>query len=79
MNNPWVKKNPFLSMWMSGANRVASTARAQATAAIKREATQASRSATSAGAKQVLDFWSAATARASTPGRAKGKKKTRPQ
>jgi hypothetical protein len=57
MKNPWLKKNPFLSMWMSGANRVAGTARGHAVAAIKREAAQASRSATSAAAKQVLDFW----------------------
>jgi len=27
MMNPWLKKNPFLSMWLSGANTVASSAR----------------------------------------------------
>ena len=61
MKNPWLKKNPFLSMWMSAANRAAVTARAHGAAAIKREAARASRSATSAGTKQVLDFWAAAT------------------
>ncbi len=31
-------KNPFMSMFLSGANRVANTARGHATAAVKREA-----------------------------------------
>jgi hypothetical protein len=29
---PWLKKNPFLSMWLSAANLVAGTLRGQATA-----------------------------------------------
>ena len=70
MKNPWLKKNPSLSMWMSEANRAAVTARAHAAAAIKREAAYASRSAMSAGTKQVLDFWAAAMG-ASTPAKAK--------
>jgi hypothetical protein len=37
MKNPWMKKNPFLSMWLSGANAVAGSARGHATAAAKRE------------------------------------------
>jgi len=36
MKNPWTKKNPFLSMWLSGANRVAGSARGHALAAAKR-------------------------------------------
>ncbi len=36
MSNPWLKKNPWLSMWMSGANTVASHARAQAKAETRR-------------------------------------------
>jgi hypothetical protein len=36
MKNPWTKKNPFLSMWLSGANAVAGSARGRATAAAKR-------------------------------------------
>ena len=28
MSNPWMKKNPFMSMWLSGANSIANTARA---------------------------------------------------
>ena len=60
MKNPWIKKNPFMSMWLSGANKVAGAARGHATAAAKREATKASRTAMTTGTKQVLDFWSAA-------------------
>ena len=30
MTNPWLKKNPFMSMWLSGANVVMNTARAHA-------------------------------------------------
>ncbi|CAN7779846.1 hypothetical protein LJR267_010206 [Paraburkholderia hospita] len=37
MTNLWMKKNPFLSMWLSGANALVGSARAQATAAAKRE------------------------------------------
>jgi hypothetical protein len=36
MKNPWTKKNPFLSMWLSSANALAGTARGRATAAAKR-------------------------------------------
>jgi len=45
MKNPWTKKNPFMSMWLSGANRVAGSARGQASAAAKRQA---------------VDFWTTA-------------------
>lgn len=37
MRNPWLKKNPFMSMWLSGANRMAATLRGQATAQAKRQ------------------------------------------
>jgi hypothetical protein len=32
MANPWLKKNPFMSMWLSGANAAAGRASGQATA-----------------------------------------------
>jgi hypothetical protein len=38
MKNPWVKKNPFLSMWLSGANAVMGAARGHASAQAKRQA-----------------------------------------
>ena len=35
MTNPWMKKNPFKSMLLSGANAVANRARGHATAATR--------------------------------------------
>lgn len=46
MSNPWLKKNPFLSMWLSSANRVAGMARSRASAEVKRQATTAGTNAT---------------------------------
>jgi hypothetical protein len=37
MANPWTKKNPFMSMWLSAANKVAHSARGQATAEMKKQ------------------------------------------
>jgi hypothetical protein len=54
MRNPWIKKNPFLSMWLSGANAVVSSMRARATAESKRQAQAIVRES----AKQVVNFWS---------------------
>jgi hypothetical protein len=47
MANPWLKKNPFMSMWLSGANAVAGRARGQTTAQTRAALT-----------KQVTQFWS---------------------
>jgi len=41
-------KNPFMSMFLSAANKVAGSARAQATAAVKREAAKNARQMTNA-------------------------------
>ena len=38
MANPWMKKNPFLSMWLSGLNAMLGAARGQTMAAAKRQA-----------------------------------------
>jgi hypothetical protein len=56
VNNPWTKKNPFMSMWLSSANQVMGAARGQVSAAAKRQValTQAE------AARQVIDFWSIA-------------------
>lgn len=37
MKNPWTKKNPYLSMWLSGANAIAGAARSRATAEARRQ------------------------------------------
>jgi hypothetical protein len=42
MSNPWLKKNPFMSMWLSGANAVAGAARGRATAELNRQTKAAS-------------------------------------
>ena len=53
MKNPWLKKNPLMSLWLSGANKVAGAVRGQAAAAVKREATRASKVAVAEGSRQV--------------------------
>ena len=56
MRNPWIKKNPLMSMWLSGANAVMGSVRGRATAEGKRQAaTMRTR-----GAKQIVSFWSGA-------------------
>jgi hypothetical protein len=56
MRNPWIKKNPFLSMWLSGANSVAGSVRGRATAEAKRQAA----TMMSEGTKQIVNFWGGA-------------------
>jgi len=41
VSNPWLKKNPFMSMWLSGANSVANSARGRVAAEAKRQSTTA--------------------------------------
>jgi len=53
MRNPWLKKNPLTSMWMSGANAVMGAARSRASAEGKRQAA----TMMSHGTKQVSRFW----------------------
>lgn len=52
MKNPWAKKNPFLSMWLSGANAVADAARSRAVAESRRQAAIMTKETT----KQIMDF-----------------------
>lgn len=53
MKNPWTKKNPFLSMWLSGANAVAGAARSRATAEARRQAA----TMMTQGSRQVAELW----------------------
>jgi hypothetical protein len=53
MSNPWMKKNPFMSMWLSAANSAAGSMRSRATAQAKRQATAAMNKAT----KDMVDAW----------------------
>jgi len=70
MKNPWTKKNPFMSMWLSGANSIAGAARGRAQAEAQRQAT----AFTNEAAKQVMDFW---TGGALAPTTRRKKKKSR--
>lgn len=54
MRNPWTTKNPFMSVWLSSANKVMGSARGQASAAAKRQVT----SLQAETSKQIIDFWS---------------------
>lgn len=54
MANPWLKKNPFLSAWLSAANAAAGSARGVAAGAAKRQ----SQAAAAQASQQVMDFWS---------------------
>lgn len=54
MPNPWLKKNPFMSMWLSGANRIAGTMRGQATAQARREINAAVTKATNDNLKAMF-------------------------
>ena len=55
MKNYWIKRNPFLSMWLSSANAVAGTVRNRVQAEGRRQATVMMNE----GAKQIADFWTA--------------------
>jgi hypothetical protein len=68
MSNPWLKKNPFMSMWLSGANAVAGSIRGTAIAQAKRNAATVTQAATN----DLLKIWSAAPLLSTKP-----KKKSR--
>jgi hypothetical protein len=53
MRNPWIKKNPLMSMWLSGANAAAGSARSRITAESKRQAA----AIMAEGTKQMVRFW----------------------
>jgi hypothetical protein len=67
MRNPWIKKNPLMSMWLSGANAVMGSARSRATAQAHRQAA----AMMAEGTKQMVRFW---TAGLTTPASRKKKK-----
>ena len=69
MRNPWIKKNPFMSMWLSGANAVAGSVRGRATAEAKRQAT----TAMTKGVEQMVSLWSGGLA--APPARKKAKRR----
>ena len=72
MSNPWTKKNPWLSMWLSGANAVAGAARSRATAHARREAS----TMMTRGTKEAIKFWTDALTGASPAKRSRKRRKS---
>lgn len=66
MRNPWLKKNPFLSMWLSGANSLAGSARGRLRAHARRQVTTAMTEATRANVKLWADAVQATTGKPRT-------------
>lgn len=65
MSNPWLKKNPFMSMWLSGANSVANSARGRMAAEAKRQSTTAVNKATS----DMFSIWTETMTKPTAPQR----------
>ncbi len=57
MRNPWLKKNPLLSLWLSGANTMAGALRGQAATQARRQGTRAMTRAT----RDLLGAWAVDT------------------
>ena len=72
MSNPWLKKNPFMSAWLSGANKVAGSVRGKATAEAKRQMATATKNATN----DLLSIWTGGSmSTPSTPPKKKTKRR----
>lgn len=54
MKNPWTKKNPYLSMWLSAANAVGGSARGHMMAGYRRQTAKAMEE----GSKNMMALWS---------------------
>ena len=52
-SNPWTKKNPWLSMWLSGANAAMGASRSRASAEMRRQASLAM----TEGVEQMTRLW----------------------
>jgi hypothetical protein len=70
MKNPWLKKNPLMSMWMSGANAVLGSARSRVMAEAKRQ----SDAMMAESIRQMFRFW---TGQLGSPPPRKRRKKSR--
>ena len=67
MSNPWLKKNPFMSMWLSGANSVVNSARGRIGAEAKRQSSTAITKAT----HDMFSLWTGAAVAAPSAKRKK--------
>jgi hypothetical protein len=70
VSNPFLKKNPWLSMWLSGANTALSAGRAQWEAVARQQQAAVMREAN----KAITEFWSEAL---NPPAPHKGEKKSK--
>lgn len=70
MANPWSKKNPFMSLWLSGANSIANSARGKIAAEAKRQTA-------AAGTKATNDFIKLWSGKPTAPSAAAPKRKKR--
>jgi hypothetical protein len=75
MANPFLKKNPFMSLWLSGANRVAGSARGQVAAEAKRQAALATRKVSS----DLVKIWAGAATTALAPVQVPARKRKKPR
>lgn len=55
MSNPWMKKNPFMSLWLSGAHRIAGSASSQVAAETKRQINRTLEQATDENLRRWFD------------------------
>ncbi len=74
MANPWTKKNPYLSMWLSGANAFLGASRGRAAAAQQRQMQMLTTQMT----KDFMSLWTLPTAWTAAPP-AKRKRSKKPQ
>lgn len=70
MSNLWMKKNPFMSMWLSSSNSLASSARGRLTAEAKRQ----SRTAITKATNDIFGMWAEAMTSAANPKKKKVKR-----
>ena len=77
MNNPWLKKNPFMSMWLSAAHKVAGSARAQVGAEAKRQFSAAVKKGAAASLEPWFGALPATPPKVRTKARAKSRTRTR--
>jgi hypothetical protein len=73
MSNPWLTKNPFMSMWLSGANKIAGSARSQVAAEAKRQISHTLAQATEVNDKR----WFGTPVASRTKAKAKAKTRKR--
>ena len=71
MKNPWAKKNPLMSIWLSAANRSAGMARGVASASAKRHTSSAQANL----AEQMVEIWTGVKPKTKRKSKAPSKRK----